>query len=122
MDNQPIGITDGWVATPLTKEAARRMNVPACVDDFYSQKIAPIEMNALERSNLSEKMLNKTKVFLDISETEQALLKARYVSAFIDVINDEMNGASQILRVALEKVLDVLCYALKNKADVIFWF
>ncbi len=122
MNNLPIGITDGWVATPLTKEAAYCMNVPAHIDDFYSQNITPTEMNVLERSSLSEKMLKKTKVFLDISETEQAILKARYVSAFIDVANDEMNGASQVLRIALEKVLDVLHYALKNKADVIFWF
>lgn len=122
MNDGPINTCNGWIATPLTKRASRTMDVSVYKDEFYFKEITPIEMNAMEFSCLTEKMVERTGVFLDISETEQALVSAKDVETLIRIVNEEKTGAAGPLLEALEKTADVLERARENHAKAIFWF
>lgn len=118
----PINTADGWIAAPLNDKAARDMNVPYHPSEFFKQDMTPEEMHAMEYSHIAEKMMAKTGVFLDISETEQPYVEPKNIGALIEIVNDELKASIDPLKTALEKTLAVLSYAKEHKTGVIFWF
>lgn len=91
-------------------------------EDFFYAELEPCEIMAIDRSSLSETMLDRTGVFLDLSECEQAEVMAKELAALKTIIEKELAHASGYLKTALEKTMTVILYAEAAGVGVIFWF
>ncbi len=118
----PINTANGWIAAPLNEKAAYDMDVPTHPEDFYRQSMTPEEMDAMELSTISERMLAESGIFLDISETEQPYVEAKDVKSLMKAIEEEMHRSNEPLKKACEKALDVLSFASEHGTGAIFWF